>query len=83
MKKLLAVLDGHKLQLGLVLAALPDIGNQDLAILASLSSLFAGLHMDGAASHLTHASGLILAGIGAIHRVSKIVMEFLKDEPAK
>lgn len=78
MKKLLAALDGHKTELGLALAALPDIANQVVGLLASLSSLFVGLHMDGPAAHLAHASGLLLAGVGALHRVSKVVTDLLK-----
>ena len=78
-KKLLTALDGHKTELGLVLTALPDIVNQFVGLLTTVTGLASGLHMDGLAAHLTHASGLLLAGAGGIHRVTKIVMELLKD----
>lgn len=78
MKKLLEAFDGHKTELGLVLAALPDIANQVIALLNTIAPVFVGLHMDGPASAIAHASGLILAGVGAIHRVAKIVLPLIK-----
>lgn len=77
-KRILEAFDGHKTQLGIVLAMLPDIANQLVTLLASLTGLFTGLHMDGAAANLAHASGLILAGVGAVHKVIKIVLPLLK-----
>lgn len=80
-KRILKALDGHKTELGLVVAAAPDIANQLVELLQALIPVFSALHMDGPVAYITRACGLILAGVGGIGRAWKVLDAILKDTP--
>lgn len=80
-KKLLEALDGQKAVLGLLIASLPDIANQIAVLLSTIAPVLTGLQMDDAAAYVIKASGLILAGIGGLHKIIKLLAPLLKDKP--
>lgn len=81
MKNILAALDGHKFQLGVLFEYGPDAINRLVDFLNALVPIFTAFHMDGAIAMTAKVVGALLMLVGGAHKVWKILSQILKNSP--